>query len=556
MKIQKKAGEQKKQTKEHSDLKETAKSNKTGLPEHLKAGVEGLSGYSLDDVKVHYNSGRPAPLGALAYTQGANIYVGPGQEKYLPHEAWHVVQQKQGRVTQTTEVKGVGVNDNKALEYEADKMGNRSLNVSTQRDKEVKKATNYLNTPLQRAGDFGNLMPEHETLEPPTYAYKNNPQSTAYTYHHIIPENILKNFYNNNKARINASEEANDTRGSIKASWINTRVENLKHFWNKKFGQRFLTPPALQGLRVYLNGNFDFYMGVTQDNFKRDNAVIYNLMKQIANGGVVDAQAENRVVADVDEVIEDSELLGGYGGEYRDEKEREEGETEQTKKEKDDKASQLKAGICWIPGNLIQGPLSNDRLKGKGTDIWESDGEEDFEYAAVNIMPKEQFEKLYQLYQIIIKPAAQLNQEEIDQALQYINDLTTHYQVTKFRETADKWDTTGEKIKVRRDENKIGAFLISHIETDYVRTVLHTLKAGDLNNVNEGLDKDQSKQNGSGQWKKIVLKLPNNMLKEFPRTVPFPMDDFPTTLAGLRIAYVKKQMETGILETMKQAKWK
>lgn len=28
----------------------------------------------------------------------APIYIAPGQEKYLPHEAWHVVQQKQERV--------------------------------------------------------------------------------------------------------------------------------------------------------------------------------------------------------------------------------------------------------------------------------------------------------------------------------------------------------------------------------------------------------------------------------------------------------------------------
>ncbi|MEM7041075.1 MAG: DUF4157 domain-containing protein [Bacteroidota bacterium] len=35
---------------------------------------------------------------AHAYDQGTDIHIGPGQEKHLPHEAWHVVQQKQGRV--------------------------------------------------------------------------------------------------------------------------------------------------------------------------------------------------------------------------------------------------------------------------------------------------------------------------------------------------------------------------------------------------------------------------------------------------------------------------
>ncbi len=50
----------------------------TGLPDNLKAGIERLSGLSMDDVKVHYNSSKPAPLQALAYTQGTDIHVGPG----------------------------------------------------------------------------------------------------------------------------------------------------------------------------------------------------------------------------------------------------------------------------------------------------------------------------------------------------------------------------------------------------------------------------------------------------------------------------------------------
>src|SRR5215475_4498980 len=75
--------------------------NTTGLPDRLKAGIETLSGMSLDEVRVHRNTARPAQLDALAYTKGVEIYVGPGQEHHLPHEAWHVVQQAQGRVKQT-----------------------------------------------------------------------------------------------------------------------------------------------------------------------------------------------------------------------------------------------------------------------------------------------------------------------------------------------------------------------------------------------------------------------------------------------------------------------
>ena len=56
-------------------------------------------------------------------TQETDIHVAPGQEKCLPHEAWHVVQQKQGRVQPTVQLQGVNVNDDAGPEKEADVMG-------------------------------------------------------------------------------------------------------------------------------------------------------------------------------------------------------------------------------------------------------------------------------------------------------------------------------------------------------------------------------------------------------------------------------------------------
>lgn len=104
------------------------KLNNTGLPNNLKSGIEHLSSINMDDVHVHYNSSKPAQLNALAYAQGSDIHVAPGQEKHLPHEAWHVVQQKQGRVKSTLQLKqGVAVNDDKGLEHEADVMGQKAM---------------------------------------------------------------------------------------------------------------------------------------------------------------------------------------------------------------------------------------------------------------------------------------------------------------------------------------------------------------------------------------------------------------------------------------------
>jgi len=104
--------------------------NNTGLPDHLKSGIENLSGMYMGDVKVHYNSDKPAQMKAHAYAQGTDIHVAAGQEKHLPHEAWHVVQQKQGRVKPTIQMKGaVNINDDAGLEKEADVMGQKATQL-------------------------------------------------------------------------------------------------------------------------------------------------------------------------------------------------------------------------------------------------------------------------------------------------------------------------------------------------------------------------------------------------------------------------------------------
>jgi hypothetical protein len=100
----------------------------SGLPHPLKTGIEALSGVVMDDVRVHYNSAQPAQLRAHAFTQGHDIHVGPGQERHLPHEAWHVVQQAQGRVRGLWQTAGgVHINDDHMLESEADHYGARAM---------------------------------------------------------------------------------------------------------------------------------------------------------------------------------------------------------------------------------------------------------------------------------------------------------------------------------------------------------------------------------------------------------------------------------------------
>ena len=121
---------------------EAPRPNNTGMPDNLKSGIESLSGFSMDDVRVHYNSSKPATVQALAYTQGTDIHVAPGQEKHLPHEAWHVAQQMAGRVSPTTNINGMPVNDNAGLEHEADVMGEKAVQCKMVGEKSLESKEN------------------------------------------------------------------------------------------------------------------------------------------------------------------------------------------------------------------------------------------------------------------------------------------------------------------------------------------------------------------------------------------------------------------------------
>lgn len=102
-------------------------SGRTGIPKAVQAKFEAASGLSFEDVRVHYNSSRPAQLGAYAYTQGSQVYIGPGQERNLEHELGHVVQQKRGLVRADGYINGIPVNRDPRLERAADAGANQPV---------------------------------------------------------------------------------------------------------------------------------------------------------------------------------------------------------------------------------------------------------------------------------------------------------------------------------------------------------------------------------------------------------------------------------------------
>jgi len=141
-----------KKSEEHSKIfgNRIIQKKSNGLPDNLRSGIESLSGIDMSNVKVHYNSSKPTQLNAFAFAQGNSIHLGSGQEKHLPHEAWHIVQQKQGRVKPTTQMKGkIPINDDIKLEREADIMGIRALKLGN----------NKINNTVQlKSSNFSNVI--------------------------------------------------------------------------------------------------------------------------------------------------------------------------------------------------------------------------------------------------------------------------------------------------------------------------------------------------------------------------------------------------------------
>jgi len=80
----------------------------------------------MDDVNVHYHSNQPQRIQAHAFALGSEIHLASGQAEHLPHEAWHVVQQKQGQVQPTGKSQGYAINADSALETEASQMGEQA----------------------------------------------------------------------------------------------------------------------------------------------------------------------------------------------------------------------------------------------------------------------------------------------------------------------------------------------------------------------------------------------------------------------------------------------
>ncbi len=132
------------------------------LPAPVQAKMADAFDFDFSNVRVHQGAEAPA-MGALAYTQGSDVHFAPGQydpgsargQELIGHELAHVVQQSEGRVAATTQLKGVGLNDDSALEVEADTWGARAARgESVGRSSGVTEVSGGSGAAVQRFKDF------------------------------------------------------------------------------------------------------------------------------------------------------------------------------------------------------------------------------------------------------------------------------------------------------------------------------------------------------------------------------------------------------------------
>lgn len=135
------------------------------LPAAVQAKMEGAFGADFSGVEVTESSGEAARVGARAMTQGETIQFAPGAyapgtsagQELIGHELTHVLQQRAGQVSATVQAKGLAINDDPALERQADECGTKAAAGQRVTELDVQASPGTGSGIVQRDGDFTEL---------------------------------------------------------------------------------------------------------------------------------------------------------------------------------------------------------------------------------------------------------------------------------------------------------------------------------------------------------------------------------------------------------------
>lgn len=286
------------------------KENNTGLPDNLKSGIENLSGYSMNDVKVHYNSDKPAQLNALAYAQGTDIHIRPGMKKHLPHEAWHVVQQKQGRVSATRQLKGkIDINDDPTLESEADLMGEKALQMEESQPSEDLQAGvighNIQRVPVIQLDDEEIDLEDSSKTGDNWYGYK-DPNSLSKTAKAKKKyQQLLYSFFDlTDQTNLAAQVDAVDI-STVNSDFLAMMISMHKHIapFSGTSGQGFDRTEQAEG--HYVRSNTGHPLNSLHEQLLQLKGRVPTSWIQPLNKALLELQAKTRDQANVDKLILD-----------------------------------------------------------------------------------------------------------------------------------------------------------------------------------------------------------------------------------------------------------
>lgn len=119
----------------NSESKNSGNENNTGLVTQLNEAFS----TDFSSVKINTNSKQAEDLGAHAFASGNNVHFAPGKfqpdtsegRELIGHEFAHVQQQKTSNIKSTNQKNGVGINDDKSLEADADAKGKQFANMGS-----------------------------------------------------------------------------------------------------------------------------------------------------------------------------------------------------------------------------------------------------------------------------------------------------------------------------------------------------------------------------------------------------------------------------------------
>lgn len=350
----------------------------TGIPKQMKLEFEERSGASLDDVRVQYNSEKPAQLQALAYTQGSRIYIAPGQERHLRHELVHVIQQKQGRVQATTRVNGMAVNDEERLEREAD-LGQIPVQMKAGAAEVVQrtiKDNGEFDSRSERESDMydkdkGRWFLHKDFMDPKGEQIKGDHT----TIHHIIPFMTLKEFWNiivkyypdmwgkMVKDILGKVGTVLGSGGPMYKPGYQQELLNPDKDWINQKRQEFLKEvkeDVRDGVRTkIMGGNEKLNEGEIEIKVEEELAKMFE--KEIADW--LKDEISREIAKEIDR---EAEIL-----EARATQNEEKGLGEDRPKHLGTFNDLIDTVYTWMPGNLVVGPTAEDRdddLKSAGVD--------------------------------------------------------------------------------------------------------------------------------------------------------------------------------------------